>query len=61
MSWQTLIAVSRTLTSTSITSQIDQQTANEHRRKAVSAAYYTMFHAVVKMVDFSHMTIVSLL
>ena len=46
MSWQTLIAVSRTLTSTSITSQLDQQTANEHRRKAVSAAYYAMFHAL---------------
>ena len=46
MSWQTLIAVSRTLTSTSITSQLDQQTANEHGRKAVSAAYYAMFHAL---------------
>ena len=46
MSWQTLIAVSRTLTNPNTTLPLDQQTANEHRRKAVSAAYYAMFHAL---------------
>ena len=46
MSWQTLVAVSRTLASTNTTAPIDQQTANEHCRKAVSAAYYAMFHAL---------------